>query len=188
MLKTKSSADKADEEHLNGAQKGIDSKNPKKATIKPQNVNFHENPTVDGRKLRRIIAEDPEWNLMTVPMLTDLCINTIVRNFATYPRHDELLEKYRRKVLKKLPTTLPLKITSNLIDSEEYWQRCCKNKWKLNDSSKYGNSWKRMYFERELQDIIENFVPNQTDKTKLTEIVDLGMSLTDSSVKSWHAS
>jgi hypothetical protein len=143
-------------------------------TVKPPSTYFRQNPAADGRKLRRIIAEDPEWNLMTVPMLTDLCVNSIIRNFATHPRHDELLERYRKKVLKKIPTSLPLRITSNLIESEDYWERCCKNKWKINDTSKYGGSWKRMYFEKELQDIIENFVPNQTDKSKLLEIVELG--------------
>ncbi len=142
--------------------------------IGPPNAYFYQNPTADARKLRRIIAEDPEWNLMTVPMLTDLCVNTIIRNFVTHPRHDELIDRYRKQVLKKIPTSLPLRITANLIDSEDFWQRCCKNKWKINDSSKYGDSWKRMYFEKELQDVIEKFVPNQTDKTKLLEIVELG--------------
>jgi hypothetical protein len=138
------------------------------------NQYFHENPAADPRKLRRIIAEDPEWNLMTVPLLTELCVNTIVKFFATHPRHDELLEKYKKRVLKKLPTSLPLRIASNLIESEEYWERCCKAKYKAGDVTKYDRSWKRMFFEREIQNIIENFVPNQTDKSKLMEIIELG--------------
>ena len=32
--------------------------------------------------LRRIIAEDPEWSLATVPLLKDVAINHIVKNFA----------------------------------------------------------------------------------------------------------
>lgn len=144
--------------------------------IAEPNEYFNENPVVDGRKLRRIIAEDPEWNLMTVPLLTDLCINTIVKHYSTHPKHDELLEKYKKKVLAQLSPNLPLKITSNLIDDEGYWKRCCNDKWKMGDVKKYGNSWKRMYFERQMQDIIENFVPNRTDRAKLMEIVDLGSS------------
>lgn len=31
--------------------------------------------------MRRVIAEDPEWNLETVPPLVDTCINHIVNNF-----------------------------------------------------------------------------------------------------------
>lgn len=142
----------------------------------PSDVNkyFHQNNAVDERKMRRIIAEDPDWNLMTVPLLSELCIKVIVKYFQNYPRHDELNPKHRKRVLQQIPTSLPLKITANLIDSEDYWERCCKAKFQVNDVSRYGNSWKRMYFERELKDIIENFVPNRTDPAKLNEIVSLG--------------
>jgi hypothetical protein len=138
------------------------------------NKEFKENNAVDGRKMRRIIAEDPEWNLMTVPLLSELCTKTIVRHFHTHPRHDELPMKYKKKVLDQIPTSVPLKITSHLIDGESYWERCCKAKWRVNDVSKYGASWKRMYFERELKYLIENFVPNRTDTTKINEIIRLG--------------
>lgn len=33
------------------------------------------------RQMRRIIAEDAEWSLATVPLLTELCIQHIVKNF-----------------------------------------------------------------------------------------------------------
>ena len=39
------------------------------------------NPAADPRKMRRIIAEDPEWNLETVPPLVDTCIAHIATNF-----------------------------------------------------------------------------------------------------------
>ena len=39
------------------------------------------NPAADPRKMRRIIAEDPEWNLETVPPLVDACIAHIATNF-----------------------------------------------------------------------------------------------------------
>ena len=39
------------------------------------------NPAADTRCMRRIIAEDPEWSLATVPLLVDLVIKHIVDNF-----------------------------------------------------------------------------------------------------------
>lgn len=33
--------------------------------------------------MRRIIAEDAEWSLAIVPLLTDLCIQHIVKNFQS---------------------------------------------------------------------------------------------------------
>ncbi len=40
-----------------------------------------DNPAADMRKMRRIIAEDPDWSLATVPHLVDLCVRHIVDNF-----------------------------------------------------------------------------------------------------------
>lgn len=42
-----------------------------------------DNPAADLRNMRRIIAEDPEWSLATVPLLWELCINHIVDNFES---------------------------------------------------------------------------------------------------------
>ena len=49
-------------------------------------VKFHSpqsrpNPAADPRKMRRIIAEDPEWNLETVAPLVETCIARIATNF-----------------------------------------------------------------------------------------------------------
>lgn len=38
-------------------------------------------PTNASANMRRIIAEDPEWNLAPVERLTDICIKVIVDNF-----------------------------------------------------------------------------------------------------------
>lgn len=135
---------------------------------------FKDHVANDNRKMRRIIAEDPEWNLMTVPLLSELCTKAIVENFRTHPRHDELPLKYRKKVLQAIPTNLPLSITSSLINHQDYWKRCCQAKWKVCDVTKFGNDWKRMYFERELKFLIENFVPNKSDMSKINEILRLG--------------
>jgi hypothetical protein len=142
-----------------------------------QQVNqmFHDNQAADQRKMRRVIAEDLEWNLMTIPTLSELCTRTIVKNFSTNPLHDELPLKMRKKVLQQIPVdSIPLKLGSKLIDDEGYWERCCKAKWRVNDVSKYGMSWKRMFFERELKSLIETFIPNKSDLIKLNEILLLG--------------
>ena len=41
------------------------------------------NPAADRRAMRRIIADDPEWTLATVPDLVELTIRHIVTNFAS---------------------------------------------------------------------------------------------------------
>ena len=43
----------------------------------------HDNPSADLRNMRRIIAEDQDWSLATVPLLVELCIKHIVDNFES---------------------------------------------------------------------------------------------------------
>ncbi|XP_041044084.1 dynein regulatory complex subunit 5 [Carcharodon carcharias] len=131
------------------------------------------NPAADPRRMRRIIAEDPEWSLATVPLLSDLCIKHIVKNFAEHPLLDQLLEKHKRKVLAKISTNIPLQVTANLVSDEGYWRRCCLECWEVCDISSYGGSWKRMFFERLLKNIIEFFVPDTTDVKVVLELVPL---------------
>ena len=42
-----------------------------------------DNPAADWRSMRRIIAEDPEYSLATVPRLVELCITHIVEEFES---------------------------------------------------------------------------------------------------------
>lgn len=42
-----------------------------------------DNPAADTRSMRRIIADDPDWSLTTVPSLVELAIKHIVDNFAS---------------------------------------------------------------------------------------------------------
>lgn len=133
-----------------------------------------DNPAADGRTMRRIIAEDSEYSLATVPRLIELCISHIVSNFENNSTIlNNLLPKHKSIVLEKISTDLPLKITANLVEDEGYWKRCCKARWQICDVAAYGNNWKRMYFERNLQQIVEHFVPESTDMTEINETLPL---------------
>jgi len=136
--------------------------------------NALENKVGDWRNMRRIIAEDPEWSLATVPLLNELVVKHIVDNFENNSKVlKDLLTKHQIKVLEKISTDLPLKVTALLVEDEGFWQRCCKARWEICDVSAYGNSWKRMYFEKNLQQIIELFVPETTDPAQLEETLSL---------------
>lgn len=86
---------------------------------------------------------------------------------------DDLLPKHKVRVLERISTDLPLKITANLVDDEGFWKRCCKARWEICDVAAFGNNWKRMYFERNLQSIIENFIPETTEMSELNDTLPL---------------
>ncbi|NXB21619.1 DRC5 protein, partial [Rhagologus leucostigma] len=122
---------------------------------------------------RRCITEDPSWCLVTVPHLTELCLQHIVHNFERNPILNYLLPEHQRKVVDRLSTSLPLTVTANIVSHEEYWKRCCIERWQVCDISNYGDSWKRMFFERHLENILKFFVPNTTDPKQVLELIPL---------------
>ncbi|KAF3702991.1 T-complex-associated testis-expressed protein 1 [Channa argus] len=123
--------------------------------------------------MRRIIAEDLDWSLATVPRLSHLCLQSIVDKFEENPIFEELTPSQKDFIQKRLSLSLPLSLTANLISDGAYWERCCKQRWDLCDISHYGHSWKRMFFERHIENIIELFIPDVTNPETVLELVPL---------------
>ncbi|XP_038583234.1 dynein regulatory complex subunit 5 [Micropterus salmoides] len=129
------------------------------------------NPDEDYRKIRRIIAEDPGWSLAIVPCLSNLCLQSIVRNFEEMPIFEALTPIQKDFVQERLSTSLPLHVTANLIGDGVYWKRRCEQRWDLCDVSHYGHSWKRLFFERHMENVIELFIPDVTEPNTVLAMV-----------------
>ncbi|XP_028997542.1 dynein regulatory complex subunit 5 isoform X2 [Betta splendens] len=128
----------------------------------------------DGlRKTRRIIAEDLDWVLATVPSLSQLCLQSIVQNFQERPVFEELSPIEKDFIQERLSPSVPLGVTANVVSDGVYWKRCCEQRWDLCDVSNYDHSWKRMFFERHMESIIELFIPDVTDPKTVLDMVSL---------------
>lgn len=92
---------------------------------------------------------------------------------AENPVYEDLTPVHKDFVQKRLSTSLPLHITANLIGDGVYWRRCCEQRWNFCDVSCYGHSWKRMFFERHVADVIEFFVPGVTNLAAILDMVPL---------------
>nr|KAJ3420832.1 T-complex-associated testis-expressed protein 1 [Polyrhizophydium stewartii] len=114
---------------------------------------------------RRIIAEDPEWNLAPIERLSDLCVRMIVANFEKKPILKGIPDKYRDRIIAAVSIDIPLHIAAPLIPDESYWQRRSKTRFKLANVQEHGGSWKRLFFELYLRDRIETFVPRRDPST-----------------------
>ncbi|XP_043859345.1 dynein regulatory complex subunit 5 [Dromiciops gliroides] len=141
--------------------------------IPPPSKMAGSNPAANTRRMRRIISEDPEWSLTIVPRLTELCLQHIVSNFENNPILTQLLPDQQRRVLDRLSTNLPLKVVANLITDESYWRRRCNQRWAVGHVEKYGNNWKRMFFERHLEELLKLFIPGTTDPNVILDLVPL---------------
>jgi len=68
-------------------------------------------------------------------------------------------------VLKRIATDLPVKVTAQLVDDDDYWRRCCQARWPVCDVTRHGGRWKRMFFERNLQVSLICFIFHKHVKT-----------------------
>ncbi|XP_041832384.1 dynein regulatory complex subunit 5 [Melanotaenia boesemani] len=118
-----------------------------------------------------IYAFDPNWSLSLVPSLSNICLHWIVNNFEENPIFEKLSQIQKDFVQERLSTSLPLHVTASLVPDGVYWKRCCKERWDICDVSHYGDSWKRMFFERHLENIIEGFIPEVTEPKTVLDLV-----------------
>jgi len=80
----------------------------------------------------------------------------------------------RRKIISRLPTSLPLHISAPFIDDDDdYWRRCCHARWSAPDVKQFAGSWKRMVMEKTIENVIENYVPVPTHCSRLETIISL---------------
>jgi Ran GTPase-activating protein (RanGAP) involved in mRNA processing and transport len=91
--------------------------------------------------------------------LASKCVNIITKNFTKLPVLDKVPKKYRPQLVAQLPTDIDEKISAQNIHSEDYWRKCCEEGkgWKNCDLSQHGFTWKQLYFERHLEEMLEGF-------------------------------
>ncbi|XP_030761941.1 dynein regulatory complex subunit 5-like [Sitophilus oryzae] len=69
-----------------------------------------------GENIRKLVAENFEWDKDHCPSLKEYCINAIGKNFENKPILDELPCSDRVYLLDILPIKLPLELMIPLID------------------------------------------------------------------------
>ena len=84
----------------------------------------------------------------------DLCVHEVARAFHKQSLQ-EVPPSYHAQVINLLPLDLPLELAGQAIQHEEYWKQRSAARWTNCDPVKHGMSYKQLYFERNLQDTIE---------------------------------
>ncbi|VDO04467.1 unnamed protein product [Rodentolepis nana] len=122
---------------------------------------------------RRFKAEDRNFDPDKVPPLKDLSLKQIIENFSFDCSAVHCLNKDQLKqVLDTLPTTIPLKVAASAISDGPFWKRMALSRWKVVDIARHGNSWKRAFFEKHVEQTIEEFIPGDTAPSSVDETLD----------------
>jgi hypothetical protein len=106
--------------------------------------------------------------------LMSICIKVVVENFERMPVNELLPPPQMAEITKQLPTNLNPLIGARFVFNENYWKRCCVEKygWHNCNLSEHGLLWKQMYFEKLLNERLEDFDVETDDEESLYELVD----------------
>jgi hypothetical protein len=108
-----------------------------------------------------------------IPPLTALSLRIVAANFTSRPTFAGIPKKFQEKYTELLPTNLALEITAPLIENESYWKRCALEKYENCPIAEHGLSWKQLFFEKVVEQDLENFDAANMDIDVLKRMVQL---------------
>jgi hypothetical protein len=106
--------------------------------------------------------------------LQEKCIEVIVANFATRPIKEVIPPPQMAQITQALSTNLPPIVAAKYVHNENYWKRCCIERfgWQNCNIDEHGLLWKQMFFEKCLQEKLEDFDPMTEELDELYDLVD----------------
>ena len=112
------------------------------------------------------IVHEPEL----IP-LSEIAIKAVAANYLMYKEQlSELEPKYRNKIYDLMSVDYDIEDLYPFIDYEPFWERACRNKYKSDDCSISGNSWKQLYVETFVKELIANFKADTDDQEALDHL------------------
>jgi len=112
------------------------------------------------------IVHEPEL----IP-LSEIALKAVAKNYLLYKEKlTELEPKYRNKIYDLMSVEYDIEDLYPFIDYEPFWERACKNRYKSDDCSISGNSWKQLYVETYVKELISNFKADVEDQEALDNL------------------
>lgn len=125
---------------------------------------FNSNTTSIFRNTKDSSSNDVQSTKPVNPAhvkLVDKCIDIIIQNFNKNPIKEIIPPPLLLKIIKKLPINkINYKILAKYLYNENYFKLCCLNKYSYHQCllNEHNLLWKQCYFEKLIQEILENFI------------------------------
>jgi hypothetical protein len=100
--------------------------------------------------------------------MQDICIRQVAHDFKKATLNS-ISTAYHSRVVELLPLDLPIELAGETIQDEAYWKRRSQARWTNCDPAKHASSYKQLYFERMLQDTIEEYAYSSKCVQQLSE-------------------
>ena len=95
-------------------------------------------------------------------------------NFSERPIQEAIPPQQMAEITSQLPVMIPPIIGAKYIYNENYWKRCCIERygWQNCNLDEHGLLWKQMYFEKLLQEKLEDFDPLTEEIEEIYDLID----------------
>jgi len=131
-------------------------RNTTESSLNDQLQRFRPRSLVDKGNLKKL---DLDPNAKSHPAnpahetLQTKCIQVLVNNFAERPIKEVIPPPQMAEITQALPTGLPPVVGARYVFNENYWKRCCIERfgWQNCNLEEHGLLWKQMFFEKVLQ-------------------------------------
>jgi Leucine Rich repeat len=105
--------------------------------------------------------------------LVSKCMKVIIQNFERMPVKEVLSPLQMAEIACQLQTTLSPLVGAKYVFNENYWRKCCVEKygWHGCKLSEHGLLWKQLFFEKLLTERLEDFNIEIDNETSLYTLV-----------------
>lgn len=109
--------------------------------------------------------------------LVSKCIKVVVANFEKNPVKEVIPPPQLAQITSQLPSTLSPVVGGRYVYNENFWKRCCVDKigWHNCNLNEHGMLWKQLYFEKLIQERLEDFDSQTENIEDLFDILDAAM-------------
>ena len=86
--------------------------------------------------------------------LVNKCVKVIIENFERNPVREVIPPPQMSQITSQLPTTLNPEVGARYVYNENYWKKCCVDKygWQNCILTEHGMLWKQLFFEKLVQE------------------------------------
>lgn len=119
----------------------------------------------------------PKFSNPAHEKLSQKCVAVVVENFDTRPVTEIIPPAQMAEITKLLSTNVSPLVGARYIHNEGYWKRCCVDKYGWHNCllSEHNLMWKQLYFEKLLQEKLEDFDSVTEDIEDIYELIDASM-------------
>jgi hypothetical protein len=98
----------------------------------------------------------------------------VVANFERNPVREVIPPPQMAQITSQLPTSLSPVIGGRYVYNENFWKRCCVDKygWHNCNISEHGMLWKQAFFEKLIRERLEDFDPRTEDVELFFDLLD----------------